>query len=593
MTALKLFLLGPPRVELDGAPVDIERRKASALLIYLAVSGQPHGRDFLATLFYPDSDQRRARTYLRRDLAVLNTSLNSDWLIADRETAELKPGFWLDVAHFRRPLTACQSHDHPPDELCADCLPLLTEAVALYTDDFLAGFTLRDSAEFDDWQFFQAESLRQELATALECLVRGLSAQSEYDPAIPHARRWVGLDPLHGPAQRALIQLYDQAEQPSAALRQYEEYVALLEDELGLPPEEEATTLYEAIKAKRMLGRYLRVEEEKRKAPPRPTPKLATGITSPGLEAVQTGISPDQEKAPALTPSTPASYVFGREAELAQLNSWLDQALGGTRQLVFVTGESGLGKTTLVETFLAETRHKAKPWIGHGQCIEHRGTGEAYMPVLEAFGRLCREPGGQELVALLARLAPTWLVQMPWLVSPEDFEVLQHRVLATTRERMLREMVGAIEALTAERPLILVLEDLHWSDYSTLDLLSWLAQRQDPARLLLIGTYRPADVRMQDHPLRTVVQEMRLRGQCQELDLPFLAESAVEQYLASRFEGAALPAEMSHLHRGRARQLATAHRTAAQATRPRGSENTGSSQCGRGGVLRRGGGCWR
>jgi hypothetical protein len=174
----------------------------------------------------------------------------------------LKEGFWLDVTHFRRQLAVCQNHEHPPEEVCPVCLPLLAEAMALYTDDFLAGFTLRDSAEFDDWQFFQAESLRQELATGLECLVQALRAQGEYVSAIPHARRWVGLDPLYGPAQRMLIQLYDQAEQPSAAIRQYEEYVALLDEEFGLPPEEEIATLYEAIKAKRILGPFIKTGQK-------------------------------------------------------------------------------------------------------------------------------------------------------------------------------------------------------------------------------------------------------------------------------------------------------------------------------------------
>jgi DNA-binding SARP family transcriptional activator len=215
MSELKLFFLGPPRVELDGAPVEFQRRKAVALLIYLAVSGQAHARDALATLFWPDQSQSRARAYLRRDLAVLNTSLNGEWLEADRETVELKSGAESDVAHFRRLLAECQTHGHTPEAVCPACLPLLTQAVSLYTDDFLAGFTLRDSAEFDDWQFFQAESLRQELAQVLERLVRGHSAQGEYGAAIPYARRWVALDALHEPAQQHLMQLYDQSGQPA------------------------------------------------------------------------------------------------------------------------------------------------------------------------------------------------------------------------------------------------------------------------------------------------------------------------------------------------------------------------------------------
>lgn len=264
MSGLKLVLFGPPRVELNNAPVDIKRRKALAMLIYLAVSRQPHSRDALATLFYPDYSHSRARAYLRRDLAVLNTSLAGNWLDTDRDTVELKNKFWVDVSRFRDLTAEGQRHDHPAKEICLACVLLLKEATALYTDDFLAGFTLRDCPEFDDWQFFQAESLRQELATILERLIEGLSDQGEFETAIPYARRWVALDPLHEPAQRRLIQLYDQSGQPAAALRQYEEYVALLEEELGLPPEEETTTLYEAIKAKRMLGAFLKAEDQAR-----------------------------------------------------------------------------------------------------------------------------------------------------------------------------------------------------------------------------------------------------------------------------------------------------------------------------------------
>jgi predicted ATPase len=174
-------------------------------------------------------------------------------------------------------------------------------------------------------------------------------------------------------------------------------------------------------------------------------------------------------------------------------------------------------------------------WIGCGQCIEHFGAGEAYMPVLEALGRLCREPGGERLVAVLAQYAPTWLVQMPALLSAADLEALQRKVQGATRERMLREMAEAIEALTAERPLILRLEDLHWSDVSTLELLSVLARRQETARLLVIGTYRPVEMLSNRHPLRAVKQELQLHRQCEELRLGFLTEEHIAEYLTVRF----------------------------------------------------------
>ena len=139
------------------------------------------------------------------------------------------------------------------------------------------------------------------------------------------------------------------------------------------------------------------------------------------------------------------------------------------------------------------------------------------------------------MIALLSRYAPTWLVQMPALMSDAELEALQRKVQGATRERMLREMAEALEALTAEHPLVLVIEDLHWSDYSTLDLLALFAQRRGPARLLLLGTYRPADVIVSGHPLRAMKQELQVHGQCEELPLGFLTVTEVSQYLAARF----------------------------------------------------------
>ncbi len=228
---------------------------------------------------------------------------------------------------------------------------------------------------------------------------------------------------------------------------------------------------------------------------------------------------------------------MGREAELVHLHRCLDTALTGARQVVFVTGEAGLGKTTAVEAFLRQAGDRETLWIGRGQCIEHYGVGEAYLPVLESLGRLCRASGGAELTALLARRAPTWLVQMPWLLSTADLQTLQRQVVGATRERMLREMAETLEALTASQPLILVLEDLHWSDYSTLDLIAMLARRQEPARLLLLGTYRPAEVAMRDHPLHAVQQELHVHGWCTELPLTLLTTTTIAEYLETRFPG--------------------------------------------------------
>jgi hypothetical protein len=138
---------------------------------------------------------------------------------------------------------------------------------------------------------------------------------------------------------------------------------------------------------------------------------------------------------------------------LHRLQTALGQARAGALQVVFVTGEPGIGKTSVIEAFLAQAAQDPHLWIAQGQCIEHYGVGEAYLPVLEALGGLCKEPGGQELIGLLVRQAPTWVVQMPWLIPGADLEALQRGVIGATQERMLRELGEAIAAITAERPL--------------------------------------------------------------------------------------------------------------------------------------------
>jgi predicted ATPase/DNA-binding SARP family transcriptional activator len=309
VSRLMLHLLGPPRLELDGEPVHIGRHKALALLAYLAVTGCSHSRDSLAALLWPEYDQSGARADLRRTLSVLNRTLGSEWLTAGRETAGLNPdaGLWLDVDQFRSLLAAWQGHGHPEADACPECLDALAEAVELYQGDFLAGFTLRDSALFDEWQFFQTEGLRRGLASALKRLVWGHAAQGDCESAIPYARRWLALDPLHEPAHRCLMELYAQAGHRAAALRQYEECVRILEEELGLPPCDETTGLYERIRAG-------------------PAERVGTS-------------APPRHNLPAQ--STP---FVGREDELAEIAARLGDP---DCRLLTLVGPGGSGKTRL------------------------------------------------------------------------------------------------------------------------------------------------------------------------------------------------------------------------------------------------------
>jgi DNA-binding winged helix-turn-helix (wHTH) protein/tetratricopeptide (TPR) repeat protein len=252
-------------------------------------------------------------------------------------------------------------------------------------------------------------------------------------------------------------------------------------------------------------------------------------IEKPEQSATQAAPSQDLPslKAPA--------GVLGREDELSKMRDWLQRALAGERQLVFVTGEAGIGKTTLVQVLVENATHIPGLRIAHGQCLEHYGASEAYMPVLDAFSRLGRTDAGAHIVESFRQNAPTWLAQMPSLISSSERGPLQAQVLGATRERMLREMADELEALTAKHPLILVLEDLHWSDFSTIDLISYVARRRDPARLLVVGTYRPVEVILGEPPLKSVKRELQAHTLCHELPLEYLSEKAVREYLDSRF----------------------------------------------------------
>lgn len=238
------------------------------------------------------------------------------------------------------------------------------------------------------------------------------------------------------------------------------------------------------------------------------------------------------------------TLMLGREAELTKMRAWLDRTLAGDRHIVFVTGEAGIGKTTFVQGFVETVGELGNIRIARGQCLERYGAGEAYLPVLDAFSRLCQSHGGDQVVDVLRNQAPTWLAQMLSLVPQSDRAGLQSQTMGATRERMLREMAEAIETLSSDIPFLLVLEDLHWSDYSTLDLVSYLARRRDPARLMVIGTYRPVDVIVADHPLKGVKRELQAHGLCRELALECLSEEAVAEYLGARFPGHQFPAKL-------------------------------------------------
>lgn len=333
------MLLGSPRVEQEEVSLKINRRKAVALLAYLAVTGQAHRRETLATMLWPDNDQVSAHAHLRRDLSELHKALGGGWLDISREAVALEPGgdLYLDVADFRRLLDGCAAHGHPLDEVCAACMPLLSQAAALYHGDFMAGFTLPDSPDFDEWQFYEREELRCDLAGVLRKLAQGHAARGEFEAAIRHARRWLGLEPWHEPAHRQLMQLYAWSGNPGAAMHQYQECVRVVEAELGQPPEEATRELYEAIRARRVPAPPLWAEEEAGRP-------HGDGLADFALPPARPGELPAAPP-PRHNLPQPATPFVGRDEELADIGRLLLD--DPDCQLLTLVGPGGIGKTRL------------------------------------------------------------------------------------------------------------------------------------------------------------------------------------------------------------------------------------------------------
>jgi DNA-binding SARP family transcriptional activator len=534
---LRIALLGPPRVERDGEPIQVDTRKAVALLAYLAVTGGWQGRDGVATLLWPDYDRTHARAALRRTLSALNKALGDGWLRIERAALRLDPaGAWFDVARSRELVAACLGHGHGHAEVCAACLDPLAEAAALHRDDFLAGFSLRDSPSFDDWQFFQAESLRRELAATLDRLSRGLAGTGRWEEAVAGARRWLALDPLHEPAQRRLMLLYAWSGQRTAALRQYRECVRVLDDELGVAPLEETTALYQAI----LENRVARAPEL---APAAPAEAAGGQATVPeGRQApapVGTAATPPAGPVPPRRAGTDGAPLVGRAGEWAALAAAHAGAATHGR-LVVLEGEAGIGKTRLAEDFLAAVLAQGGATLD-GRCYEEEA-GLAYGPfvdVLRAAAGRRDQPGAApgraagpgswadgvagHWLAEAARLVPELAEGRPGLLPPPAPES------PGAQGRFFEGLCQVLEAaLRGPVPGVLLLDDLHWVDEASLDVLTYLVRRLRDRPVCIVATWRGEQV-PRTNRLRRLVADAERSGTATLLHLARFTEPEVAE----------------------------------------------------------------
>ena len=545
MTTLELRFLGGFVIRQDGRPlVALKSQKGQALLCYLAVTGKAHSRSALAGLLWADVPEMNAQTNLRKTLNRLKPHL-SDRLLATRSTLafDRDAPHWLDVAEFEANVASRVEIDR------------LEKAITLYQGDFLDGFYLPDAPLFDEWMLAQRARLRGAVLRALHAVLSHFAAEEAFDTAITYARRLLTIEAWDEEAHRALMRLLAQSGRRGAALMQYETCRHILADELGVEPAAETVTLYNHIRANKLVVTAHRAQDKT---------DVGDRFRLPAFL---------QEEA---NPPHPDELPFvARGSELVNLSRRLDRALGGQGQVAFVIGEAGRGKTALVNAFIREAQASRPDLIAViGNCSAYTGIGDPYLPFRVIAAQLSGDVETQWLAGAISREQARRL----WETLPDMSEALvkagpdlwetfvplsqllaraqayaqdrppwvkQLEAVATSRaaaggavmqQRLFEQYAEVLNILARRVPLLLVLDDLQWADMGSISLLFHLGRQLARQRLMILGTYRPVEVAAgrggERHPLQPAVSEFLRRFGDIVLDLGLSAgQHFVEAFL--------------------------------------------------------------
>ncbi len=464
--SVRIELFGPPRVRRDDADVRFDTRKAVALLALLAVTGREFGREALAGLLWPDLERSRARATLRRTLSVAASVGPALVVHADRVGMDAG-AVDCDVVEFRRLASSPGVEDW-------------RRAAGFAADRFLEGFSLRDSPPFDDWMLGVADELRDELSRTLARLVAAAVDRGSWPEALEHARRRVQVEPLSEPAHADLIRVSAWSGDRPGALQAYRSLVRLLDRELGVPPLPETLALHEDIRADRLA---------------RPT--TASASAEPSVRSAE-------HVAPA------AMRLIGRDEQLARLtDAWREVPASG--RLVGIVGEPGLGKTVLATAI-----------AGHadGRTIRIAGRASETMLAYAAANDLVRS-----LLALRPDLVATLgSSAAPLAALATQVDGAAPRTIRTPGDlqRVHEAVRAALDQLTAEGPMLLVVDDAELLDRPSAALLGYLARRL-PVGLLLVVAWAPG---LSDGPLQQAVTEQGETLALQPFDEGQIAELA-------------------------------------------------------------------
>jgi DNA-binding SARP family transcriptional activator len=447
---LDIKLLGQPDVSISGRPVVVDTRKAIALLAYLVVE-KSASRDTLSGLFWAEASQERARATLRRTLSALKGATGTDLIDADRNLITLVGEVSSDLDTLGRELEATTEHGHNPRDVCDRCIPHLRRATGLYRGDFLEGFSVKASPEFDDWVRSVAESTRIRIGEAFDRLGTALAASGEYPAAINAVAQWIELDPLHEPAHRFLMLLHAWAGDRPGAIEAYRNCVTILDQELGVAPLEETTELYEAI-----------LDEDLPPAPGAP-------------RRVRAEIPPRRHMEPDL---------IDREAELDQLQQALSSTTGGGLVLA-MTGAPWMGKTRLLEELASIATPGREVLVGRAFRMEQT---LPYGVASQVLG------GASDRIAALRDQLPEWAMNelgrlspgfapTPGETTPDRFGEL----------RLLEGIQTVMSVLAREQPILIILDDAQWMDTASAALFSYLARRISEMPVVMVVAARTED----------------------------------------------------------------------------------------------------
>jgi DNA-binding SARP family transcriptional activator/Cdc6-like AAA superfamily ATPase len=532
MAHLSISLLGSFQVTLDGQPVSgFKSNKVRALLAYLAVEAdRPHRRESLAGLFWPNWPDREALSNLRYALSDLRGAIGDrqaepPFLLITRDSIQfnLSSNHIMDVRCFTETSGVDKSSPH--------LFESMEKTAALYQGAFLEGFSLEDCSAFEEWTLLTRERLARQASSLFRTLAEACEAREEYKEAQSYAHRQLELEPWDELAHQQLMRTLALDGQRSAALAQYESCRMLLAEELGVVPTEETTTLYNQIRAGRLKAKAFSK-----------TFSSESMVTPPAFL---------QEK----TSTFEAPVFVARTRELSRLDEYLASAISGKGSVVFVTGEAGSGKTSMLQEFMRRAQEQYPGLlVAIGNCNAYTGIGDPYLPFREilefltgdvesrwAAGAITREHAmrlwekvplaaqalvevGPDLidtfiqrVALLERASARVSEEQDWLIRLGEFldrkPVTALSIAVLQQVDLFEQYTKVLQSLEVQSPILLVMDDLQWADTGSINMLFHLGRRLARCRILLLGAYRSEEVALgrdrMRHPLEPLVNEFR------------------------------------------------------------------------------------